>query len=242
MSVNAALGLLRGGKPVRVVWLSLGSVALAEIASEGAPDAIVLDCQHGGWDGAGLAAAIAVAAPATPLVRVAANLPHLIGDALDAGAKGVIVPLVESAAAAASAVAAAHFPPRGMRSGGGHRALRAFADYVALAATETMVAVMIETRAGLDNAAAIAATPGVDLVFIGPGDLATSIGRDALEPAIAAVLTAARAAGTPCGLFTSSADGPRRIAQGFAFVIAADDISLARDGFAQALTHARGTP
>lgn len=240
--MNGALARLRAGKAVRAIWLTLGSVPLAEIAAESAPDVIVLDGQHGSWDRATLAAAIAAAAPATPLVRVAANLPYLIGDALDAGAMGVIVPLVESAEAAAAAVAAAHFPPRGTRSGGGHRPLRAFADYVAASATDTLVAVMIETRAGRDHAAAIAATAGVDLVFVGPGDLALSIGQDALEPAIVAIAAAAAAAGVPCGVFTSTADAARRIAEGFAFVIVADDINLARKGFADALAHARREP
>ena len=240
--MNAALARLRADQPVRAIWLTLGSLPLAEIAAESAPDAIVFDCQHGCWGETELAAAIAAAAPATPLVRVAANLPHLIGHALDAGAMGVIVPLVESAGAAAAAVAAAHFPPRGNRSGGGHRPLRAFADYVAAAATDTLVAVMIETRAGLDDAVAIVATPGVDLVFIGPGDLALAIGREALEAAIAAIAAAAARARVPCGLFTATTDAARRIAEGFAFVIAADDINLTRAGFAEALAHARREP
>lgn len=235
----SALAVLRAGGAVRAVWLALGSAALAEIAGEAAPDAVVFDGQHGLWTPMALAAGVAAVAPATALVRVAANLPHLIGEALDAGATGVIVPLVESAAAAAAAVSAARFPPQGARSGGGYRPLRAFGAYVRAAAAGTLVAVMIETRAGLEAAAAIAATPGVDLVFIGPGDLGLAVGVDALDAAIADVLAACRAAGVPCGIFTPGAQAAARVAEGFRFVVAADDISLARAGFADALARAR---
>ena len=194
---------------VRAFWLCTGSAALAELAAESGPDAVVFDCQHGLWDRGALAAAIPAVAPATPLVRVAANLPHLIGDALDHGALGVIVPLVESAVEAAAAVGAAHFPPRGTRSGGGIRPLRDFPAYVA-SSDQTLVAVMIETQAGLANAAAIAATPGVDLIFIGPGDLGLAIGADTLEAGIATVLATARSAGVPCGIFTLGPEAAAR--------------------------------
>lgn len=242
---NHTLARLHAGQGAVSVWLSLGSVALAEIAVESAPDAIVFDGQHGLWERSDLFAAFAIAARAsTPLVRVAANVPHIIGEALDNGAQGVIVPLVESSAEAAAAVAAAHYPPHGIRSGGGLRPLAAMGAYVAACRTEILVSVMIETRAGLDNAAAIAATPGVDLVFIGPGDLSLALGPDAdLEAAIQAILAACKVAGTPCGLFTSSAAAARdRLAQGFALVVAEDDIRLARSGFAGSLAVSRQDP
>ena len=240
---NRALALLRAGKPACGIWLSLGSTALAEIAAETRPDAIVLDLQHGAWGVASIHAALAIAAAgATPLVRVAANTPSAIGQALDAGATGVIVPLIETAEQAASAVAAAHYPPAGVRSGGAMRPLRDFAGYSAQCRDETLVAVMIETRLGLENAAAIARTPGVDLVFVGPGDLGLSLaeGEVPLEDAIATILAASLEAGVACGIFTGSVEAARtRLAQGFAFVIADDDIRLAREGFARSLAHVR---
>lgn len=240
---NTALARLGAGEPVAALWLSLGSPALAEIAAEAGPHAIVFDCQHGAWDRAALFAAIGAAKTATPLVRVAGSSRELIGEALDAGAQGVIVPLVEDAATAAAAVAAAHYPPHGYRSGGGMRPLRAFGKYVAAAATQTLVAVMIETRAGLDRVAEIAATPGVGLVFIGPGDLGLSIGAEALERAIAAIFSASRAAGVACGIFTGGAEAAAaRLAQGFMFVTADDDISLARGGFARSLAYVKVSP
>jgi 2-keto-3-deoxy-L-rhamnonate aldolase RhmA len=237
---NRALDRLRGGKAIRALWLSLGSPALAEIAAEQAPDAIVFDLQHGLWDVASLHSGIAFAArTSTPLVRVAANRADAIGQALDAGAAGVIVPLVESAGEAAAAVAAAHYPPRGIRSGGAMRPLADFPAYLAATREKLLVSVMIETRAGLDHAAAIAAVPGVDLIFIGTGDLGLALAgepADALETAVGTIRAVAEAAGTPCGVFTGTAEAARdRIAQGFHFVVADDDIRLARGGFQRSL-------
>ena len=234
---NHTLARLRAGKGVACVWLSLGSTALAEITAEAASAAIVFDGQHGLWERGSLHAAIAAAGPGTPLVRVGANSVAAIGEALDHGAQGVIVPLVDTAAEAEAAVAAAHYPPRGVRSGGGLRPLANMAAYVDACTTEILVAVMIETVSGLANAAAIAATPGIDMVFIGPGDLALQLGPEAdLEAAIQTIFAACRAADVPCGLFTTTAEAARdRLAQGFAFVVAEDDIRLARGGIARSL-------
>ena len=234
---NRALERLRAGEALGCVWLSLGAPALAEIAAEHAPDTIVFDGQHGLWDKTALRSAFGIAAVAsTPLVRVAANIAHIIGEALDAGAQGVIVPLVESAAEAAAAVRSAHYPPHGNRSGGGVRPLADFAAYSAACARNILVAVMIETQAGLDNAAEIAATPGVDMVFIGPGDLGLAVGADALEPAIQSILATCRVQAMPCGIFTGSAENARRrVAQGFQFVVIEDDIRLVRGGISRAL-------
>ena len=165
------------GDYLGVIWLSLGSVAVAEIAGRVRPDAIVLDLQHGLWDRPGLEAAIGVVPPEIPvLARVAENSPFAIGQALDAGAEGVIVPLIESRKQAARAVKASRYPPHGERSGGGARPLADYVDYHAASERGIIVAVMIETVKGLENARKIAATEGVDLVFIGTGDLALSLG------------------------------------------------------------------
>lgn len=234
---NRALERLRDGEALGCIWLSLGALALAEIAAEHAPDAIVFDGQHGLWDKTALHLALGSAGTtSTPLVRVAANIAHVIGEALDAGAQGIIVPLVESAAEAAAAVRAAHYPPHGNRSGGGVRPLGDFGAYSAACARNILVAVMIETQAGLDDAAAIAATPGVDMVFIGPGDLGLAVGPAALEPAIQSIHAVCAARTMPCGIFTGSAEeARRRVAQGFQFVVVEDDIRLARGGIARSL-------
>jgi 2-dehydro-3-deoxyglucarate aldolase/4-hydroxy-2-oxoheptanedioate aldolase len=242
---NRALAALRRGDAVTCIWLSLGSVAIAELAAECRPGAIVFDGQHGLWEKTTLHNAIALVAPvATPIVRVQANNAAMIGEALDSGAQGIIVPLVETAEQAAAAVAAAHYPPGGHRSGGGVRVLGDFAPYVAACATETMVGVMIETTRGLANAQAIIAVPGVDLVFIGPGDLALGLGPAAakgLDPAMLHILSLCRARGVPCGLFTTSAEAAAaRIAQGYALVVGDEDGRAARSSFAASLMRAGG--
>lgn len=241
---NDALQRLRDRRPVSCVWLSLGSTALAEIAAECSPDMIVFDAQHGLWERTTLHAAILVATgSSTPVVRVAANTSHVIGEALDSGALGVIVPLVEDAAQAAAAVAAAHYPPYGSRSGGGVRPLGNFAAYRETCKTQIMVSVMIETRTGFANAREIIATPGIDMVFVGSGDLALSLGPDAapgLEGAIHLILDLCRSSGVPCGIFTGSTEDARtRLSEGFAFVVAEDDIRLARNGIARSLSEVR---
>ena len=234
---------LAKGDSLGAVWLSLGSVALCEIAARGRPDAIVIDMQHGLWDRLSLEAAIGATPSDVPvLARVSENTPAAIGQALDAGAEGVIVPLVETVAQARAAVAAARYPPQGARSGGGVRPLANFPDYVA-AAGAIVVAVMIETKTGLRNARAIATVKGVDLVFIGTGDLALSLGAfpadtARVDAACGKILAACAAAGQLCGRFTTSAAAAReKRAAGFRLVVTASDIAVAADGFAAAANH-----
>jgi 2-keto-3-deoxy-L-rhamnonate aldolase RhmA len=229
------------GDYLGVIWLSLGSVAVAEIAGRMRPDAIVLDLQHGLWDRTGLEAAIGVVPPEIPvLARVAENSAFAIGQALDAGAEGVIVPLIESRRQAARAVKASRYPPHGERSGGGARPLADYVDYHAASERGIIVAVMIETVKGLKNARKIAATEGVDLVFIGTGDLALSLGvfpqmEARHEDACREILDACRRHWTPCGIFTTSADAAaKRRAQGYRLTVVADDISLIGRGLAAA--------
>lgn len=229
---------LERGPPLAVSWLSMGSVAMVEAAARARPDAIVLDLQHGLFERRDLEAAIgAVPSEIGVLVRVAENAPTAIGTALDAGAEGVIVPLVETPDQAAAAVAYARYPPHGVRSGGGVRPLADFGRYVAAAERGIVVVVMIETREGLRNAEAIAATPGVDMVFIGTGDLALSLGAGSDAPgrlaeACAAVKAACARAGTPCGIFTGDVDTARaRRAEGYRMVVGANDIAVVTAGF-----------
>jgi 2-keto-3-deoxy-L-rhamnonate aldolase RhmA len=229
------------GDYLGVIWLSLGSVAVAEIAGRARPDAIVLDLQHGLWERQGVEAAIGAVPPEIPvLARVAENSPLAIGQALDAGAEGVIVPLVETRKQAMRAVKAARYPPHGERSGGGARPLADYLDYHAAAERGVIVAVMIETARGLENASKIAGTAGVDLVFIGTGDLALSLGvfpqmEARHEDACRDILAACRRHWTPCGIFTASAEAAaKRRAQGYRLTVIADDITMITRGFAAA--------
>ena len=175
--------LFASGEPVGLLWLALGSPAVAEFAAHAGAGALVIDLQHGLWDRHSLEAAVGVAAPKLPvIVRVAENSPNVIGTALDAGADSVLVPLVDTAEQARAAVASARFPPHGNRSGGGIRPLAAgFADYLKRAEAVT-VGVMIETAAGVANTEAIAAVEGLDYVLIGSGDLTISYAAQGRRP------------------------------------------------------------
>jgi len=247
-----ALGLrarLARGSPIGAFWMSTGSTAVMEIAAEAAPDAIVIDAQHGLYDRVGLEHAVGLAARRVPvLVRTANASAIAISQALDTGAEGVLVPLIETDEQAAAAVAAARFPPHGSRSGGGVRPLtHDFARYYAAANDRTVVGLMIETQRGVRNAGAIAHTKGIDFVFIGTGDLAVSLGGfpnvgARHEEACQAVLAACRGANVPCGIFTMSAEAAaQRRAEGFAFVTVADDIGVTARGFKAAITKFQGS-
>jgi 2-keto-3-deoxy-L-rhamnonate aldolase RhmA len=235
---------LLGRQPLAALWMAMGSMTIIELARAARADAVVIDMQHGLWDRTSLETAIGVAASGAPvLVRVAENSAVAIGQALDAGAEGVIVPLVEDGAEAAEAVAAARFPPQGRRSGGGVRPLAGgFLDYYASASERTVVGVMIETARGAGNAAAIVQTPGVDFILIGTGDLLLSAGGDAArrDDDCRSILQACRDAGTPCAIYTPTVDeAVARVREGYAMVIAANDIAVVSQGFSEAMQRFR---
>jgi 2-keto-3-deoxy-L-rhamnonate aldolase RhmA len=239
-------GRFQSGERLALGWLALGSAAIAEIGATSGVDALVLDLQHGLFDRLSLEAAVGTASGKLPvLVRCAENTPAAISRALDCGSDGVIVPLVETAAEAAAAVAATRFPPVGKRSGGGVRPLAmGFGDYLAKA-EGIALGVMIETETGVTNAAAIAAVPGIDFIFIGTGDLGLSYAGHAdpdaaKHAAIAAIFAACRSARVPVGIFTISADAAReRLAEGWCCAVAWNDIDLIKAGASAASKAAR---
>jgi 2-keto-3-deoxy-L-rhamnonate aldolase RhmA len=228
---------LAEGKEIGVFWLALGNVTLVETAVAAGADAIVIDMQHGLFDRASLEAAIGCVPSNIPcLVRTADDTPVSIGTALDAGAEGVIVPLVETGRQAAAAAAAAHFPPKGIRSGGGIRPLRDFGTYLKVAPDAITVGVMIETKKGVANAGAIAAAKNVDFVFIGTGDLGLSLGTSpgsaAHTRACASILKTCRKAGTPCGTFSfGGVSAAAKIAEGYAMAVVHNDVSAMTEAF-----------
>lgn len=231
---------LSKGEALGAVWLSLGSVAIAELAGRAGADIIILDLQHGLWERRDVEAAVGLASLTTPvMIRVAENSAFAIGSALDAGAAGLLVPMVETATQAQAAVAAARFPPHGNRSGGGVRPLSmGFANYLEQAAG-IAVGVMIETVAGVKAARDIAAVPGLDFILIGTGDLSLSYAGVGQTGGVAdACQTVRRAcvdAGIACGMFTTSIDAARRAREdGFVLVVVANDIDLVNSGFAAA--------
>jgi 4-hydroxy-2-oxoheptanedioate aldolase len=170
----------REGRWVTMGWLSISHGFTAEVMARQGFDALCVDMQHGLTDMADLWKMLQAISTTdtTPIVRVPWNDPATIMKALDFGAYGILVPLIDTAEDAAKAVAACRYPPVGMRSSGPVRAVHyGGADYVAKANDEIVVLGMIETKQALDNLDAICATPGLDAVYIGPYDLSFALGQ-----------------------------------------------------------------
>ena len=221
---------IRGRRPALGYWVVLDAPPATERIARLGYDYVVLDGQHGllGYPGIlqGLTA-IDAAGTAVGLVRVEANNATPIGRALDAGAGGVIVPLVDTAADAAAAVSAARYPPTGRRSYGPSRAALRVGPTPADADATVVVLAMIETAAGLANVTEICNVPGLDGVYVGPSDLRLSIGGETptdpaldteFDAALRRILQAASDAGIAAGIHTfDGATARRRLAQGFTF-------------------------
>src|SRR5262247_4325981 len=179
MRANKVKQLWRVGRCVTMGWLSISNGFTAEVMARQGFDALCVDMQHETTDMSDVWPMLqAISQTDTvPVVRVAWNDPASIMKALDFGAYGIIVPLINTAEDAAKAVAACRYPPVGMRSSGPVRAVHyGGADYVAKANDEIVVMAMIETKEGLANLDTICATPGLDAVYIGPSDLSFTLG------------------------------------------------------------------
>ncbi len=237
MRQNQVLARLRAGEATMGLWMFSGSPLIAEGGAQAGFDWVLLDTQHGHWGTAELLAATQVvsASRTAPLARVLRNDPGLIGSLLDMGIMGIIVPLVNSAEEAALAVAAMRYPPLGQRSFGGQRLSYYGSDYYPAANHEVMAAVMIETGEAVERAEEILGVPGVDLGFIGPLDLALSLGvpfgSAEHEAAIQHVLQAGRRRGVPVGIYTGTTqEAKRRAAQGFQFMPLVTDLPFLQQG------------
>lgn len=233
-------------------WISLREPLAAEVASRAGYDYVCIDMQHGlaSYDTTnGMLTAVAAGGTSLPIVRVPWNEPGAISRALDAGALGVIVPMVNDAEQAAAVVAAAKYPPLGARSYGPLVARARFGDdYPARANDLVAVIPMIETAEAVANVEAIASVPGVDGLYIGPSDLSVSLGLqpsgDQTDPQFVAALertvAACRTAGILPGIHASAELAPKRRAQGFRFVTVGFDFGPMAAGITDALRSARG--
>ena len=223
------------GKAVVNGWLAIPSGFSAEVMAQCGFDAVTVDMQHGVQDYQSMVQCFQAmqAHPVTPMVRVPWNEPGIIGKVLDAGAMGVICPMINDAAECAAFVQACRYPPDGYRSSGPTRAaIYGGADYHAKANGEMLTFAMIETAAGLANVEAIVATPGLDGVYIGPSDLSLAMGgppgQDSQAPSLLAafdtILAACKARGVRVGVHTNSvAYSQQMIARGFDLVTVGSD-------------------
>ncbi len=179
MRSNRVKQLWSEGKPAIGSFLSIPNGFSAEVMAHTGLDWLCIDMQHGCIDysdAVTMLTAISTTA-VTPFVRVPWNEPSMIMKVLDAGAYGVIVPMVSTRAEAQRAVAACRYPPVGIRSNGPNRALLyGGADYQKNADREMACVVMIETAEGIEKMEEIVSTPGVDAVYVGPTDLALALG------------------------------------------------------------------
>lgn len=222
-------------------WSITGSPMGAEALIAPGIDFIAVDLQHGSLELADLRPVVTAIENrgAVALARVAVNDAAVIGRALDLGALGVIVPLVDDPDGAARAVAAARYFPDGIRSYGPNHFGLVHGTYAPADAASVAVVAMIETRHGLAQAQAIAATPGLDAILIGPADLALALGHDPdvaheTDEVIGAFMTvrdACRAAGIAAGIVCPTpALAARYLSAGFRLITLGSDLGLLAGG------------
>jgi 4-hydroxy-2-oxoheptanedioate aldolase len=232
-------------------WLAVPSSFSAEVMAHQGWDSLTIDLQHGVIDYAAMVTMLqAISTTATvPVVRVPWLEPGIIMKALDAGAYGLICPMINSREEAQRLVAYSHYAPQGVRSFGPIRAtLYAGADYAQHANRTVAVFAMIETAQALDRLDDILSVEGLDAIYIGPSDLSLSLGCrpvfDDVDPlaqqAIEHIVQRARAHGVQAGIHNGRADVARaRTALGFRFVTVGSDARLLMQGSQDLLTAMR---
>ncbi|GAB3454990.1 4-hydroxy-2-oxoheptanedioate aldolase [Insolitispirillum peregrinum] len=230
---------LSAGQPQIGLWIGLTSPISAELCAGAGFDWLLLDGEHAPNDVPVLLSQLQAVAPypSHPVVRPVNNDRALIKQLLDIGAQTLLVPMIETADQAAETVASLHYPPRGMRGVGAALARASrwgrVGDYLKTASDELCLLLQIESRQGLDNLEAIATTPGVDGIFIGPADLAASLGHlgapshPEVQQAIAEALATLKRLGVPSGILAVDETLARQyLAAGASFVAVGIDTSL----------------
>ncbi|GIH24346.1 aldolase [Acrocarpospora phusangensis] len=251
MSDNPLIRRWRAGEVTYGVWCTVPGSVSAELIARQGPDYCCLDFQHGLIDlAAGVTMMQAVEAGGSiPVARVNWNEPNRIMQVLDAGARGVVVPMVGNAEEAARAARAFRFPPHGDRSWGPVRTGGVLGGTDPETLADQACILMIETADGIGNVREIAAVPGVDALYIGPSDLSLSLGlrpgHTPPDPRFTEVVDGIRtvclengiAAGIHCG---SGEEAARYAEQGFTMITVGTDSSLLSGAVRGNLDAARG--
>jgi 4-hydroxy-2-oxoheptanedioate aldolase len=241
MHVNHVKKRLRAGEPSVGTWLSIPAPESAEYVSNLGLDWLVVDAEHNPVDIRTLTQMFVAMSNSgvAPMVRIPWNTPENFKRVLDAGAWGVVVPMVHSRAEAEQAVAASRYHPEGHRSVGGGRHGVSFgtsaAEYYRAANEQVLLVLQIEHIEGVEHVDEILSTPGVDACFIGPNDLAASMGLGLGTPlesdnpqvveAIMRVRDACRKHNVAPGIHCTSAQAVNmRIDQGFQFCAMASEL------------------
>jgi 4-hydroxy-2-oxoheptanedioate aldolase len=256
MAVFSLARRLRAGETVFSSWCTLASPIVAETVAREGYAAVVLDIQHGLWDTSSIIEGIGVLshAGAAPIVRVPLGDFAFAARALDFGAEAVIAPMINTPADAHQFAAAAKYPPLGERSWGPQRAMmlqgRGVAtEYLREANDGTLTLAMIETAAALTNVDAIAATPGIDALFVGPYDLSTALSggkaqdvtAGEVEGAIDRIGQAAKKAGKIPGIYCRDPERALAMAKrGFRFITIGSDLGILREGAAAQVKTLKG--
>lgn len=232
------------------LWLATSNTATTETLGAVGYDYVNVDMQHGliGYDQAVDLMRSLRTADTTVTVRVPWNEPGIIGKMLDAGALGVIIPMVNSVEEAEAAVHACRYAPAGGRSFGPVRAAAIYDDYFAQANAEVACIPMIETERAVADIDAILSVPGIDAIYVGPAYLSVSLGlppgnndgEAAFGDALAAIVESCNRHGVIPGCHATPQLVPRRVEQGFRMVTATSDLLAARAGAVAALETARG--
>jgi 4-hydroxy-2-oxoheptanedioate aldolase len=244
MRPNRLRQIWASGKPALNCWISLPGLLGAEMLAHQGWDSLTVDLQHGQNDFTSMCSLFtAISTTDTvPLMRVTWNTPGDVMRALDAGAYGVICPNVDTPEDCARFVGACHYPPAGYRSFGPKRGLLyGGPDYPQHANDTILTIIQIESMLGLKNVDAIAATKGLDMLYIGPSDLGLALGREPRQnqtdpvvmEAVDKILAAAKRAGKLAGMHCTSPEyALQMIDKGFNFVTVISDEGLLAKGAA----------
>lgn len=235
MRENTVKSMWARGEAVVNGWLSIPSAFSAEVMAHQGFDSLTIDMQHGVVDyqaAATMLAAISTT-PVVPFARVPWNDPASVMKILDAGAYGVICPMINTRQQAEALVQACKYPPRGFRSFGPVRAsIYAGADYAERANSDLVVMPMIETAQALENLDEILSVPGVDAIYVGPADLSLALGcrprLDQTDPPVVKaqqqIVEACKRHGVVAGIHNATAEyALQMIAAGYQFVTLASD-------------------
>ncbi len=242
MRENRLRTLWRDDKAAINGWLAIGNSFSAETMAHQGWDTLTIDLQHGVIDYAQMVTMLQAISttPTVPVVRVPWLEPGILMKALDAGAYGVICPMINTREDAQKLVAWTHYAPRGTRSFGPVRALLyGGADYPVQANDSIVTFAMIETKQALDNLDSILSVEGLDAIYIGPSDLSLALGCrpvfDDVDPPVAQaidhILERAQAHGVKAGVHNGRPDvALARVAKGFRFVTVSSDARILAAG------------
>lgn len=230
-------------RPPAGLWLSSGSPLVADICAGAGLDLLLIDMEHApnGLESVLSTLQVLAGHPVTPVVRIPAADTVLVKQVLDLGAQNLLVPMISSVDEAAAVVEAMHYPPRGRRGVGSALARSGrwnrVEGYLEHAAEAVSLTVQIETVAGVEAATGIAAVDGVDAVFVGPADLAASMGHlgrqthPEVTAAVRRTIADVRAAGRAVGVNAFDPQAAQDyLDAGASFVVVGADVTLLAQG------------